>query len=1117
MNTPKKPINFLLSFLLPSKQLNMKKSGLLLLFSGLLVYGFAGKTTVLANKFFNTNKVSKATEEPIVQTAATPRRAEILFLGSANGEHNSNKYAAWLAIPLFKDGINITYTTDTNDLNAVQLNKYDGLIIYAKYDLLSSAKEKVLKDFVESGKGLIALHDASASFTNSAWYTQAIGGKSQTNKTISVFTASTLNPTHPVMQGVSAFSTTDESFTHVNRNPNMTVLQERVEGSVREPLTWVKNQAKGRVFYTAYGHNDSTWTKVGFYKLVRNGVLWAVGDQVKDQIAKLNLPNIDIYDAEFADYSARHVVPKAQEALTPEQSMKTMQVPVDFEIKLFAAEPDITNPIAMSWDERGRLWVVESVDYPNTFLETDGAANDRIKICEDTNGDGKADKFTVFADKLNIPTSIVFANGGLVVAMAPYFVFLKDTNGDDKADVRENIMTGWQKNDTHFGPNNLLYGFDNKIWGVVGSGFIGTTKDGESKNFTRGIYHLNPDGTDVEFLASTTNNTWGLAITEDNHVFSSTANNLHSSYYSMSGNLTLRPLVAKLVPATSPSGQGGGNFGGRSGQAAQLLSVQNIQGHTDVHTMTPNLRQVDVVGGFTAAEGHQFYTARNFPKEYWNRIAFVNEPSVRLIHNAIIEPIGAGFTEKDGWNFLASNDEWVGPVQTKVGPDGAVWVADWYNFIIQHNVFVPRQSPSTFVLPFTDQPRGQGNAFSSPMRDMERGRIYRIVYKDAKPYTPVQLSRTNTASLLSALENDNMFWRMTAQRLLVETKNMTSLPGLFTIINNQKVDEIGLNSPAVHALWTLKGLGVLEGNNAEALAIATKALSHPAAGVRKAALDVLPKNANTLDIIQKTGMLNDKNLNTRLTAILVISELPESVEAGKILYTASLNAENGQDDWLSRAIFAGVGRHTAGFLASVPTNLAEATPGSEMTLVQRIVKSLSLESYPLTVRNTARMAFSPDVTNKEITLKGSISKAPAAQGGGQAAQNAATPPSQTLEGVIVAQGNKNNGYVLYIQNGKVNMLVKQNGVGYLASTSEKLPEEGFDLTARLSKDGSIVVEINGKQAAAAKALSTFKSPLDESFRMAADVIETDKVGDYPDKFIFNNVWTMQNGSLELRK
>ncbi len=156
--------------------------------------------------------------------------------------------------------------------------------------------------------------------------------------------------------------------------------------------------------------------------------------------------------------------------------MKLTQVPVDFEVKLFAQEPDITNPIAMSWDERGRLWIVESVDYPNTFLETDGAANDRIKICEDTDGDGKADKFTVFADKLNIPTSMVFANGGVIVSMAPYFLFLKDTNGDDKADIREVVMDGWEKTDTHFGPSNLQYGFNNKIWGVVGSGFIRNNK-----------------------------------------------------------------------------------------------------------------------------------------------------------------------------------------------------------------------------------------------------------------------------------------------------------------------------------------------------------------------------------------------------------------------------------------------------------------------------------------------------------------------------------------------------------------------------------------------------------------------------------------------------------------
>src|SRR5690606_40467676 len=109
-------------------------------------------------------------------------------------------------------------------------------------------------------------------------------------------------------------------------------------------------------------------------------------------------------------------------------SKNLIQTTADFVIQLFAEEPDIVNPIAMAWDERGRLWIVESVDYPNTFKETDGLANDRIKILEDTDGDGRADKFTIFAEDLNIPTSMVFANGGVIVSMAPDFVFLKDTD-----------------------------------------------------------------------------------------------------------------------------------------------------------------------------------------------------------------------------------------------------------------------------------------------------------------------------------------------------------------------------------------------------------------------------------------------------------------------------------------------------------------------------------------------------------------------------------------------------------------------------------------------------------------------------------------------------------------
>ncbi len=165
----------------------------------------------------------------------------------------------------------------------------------------------------------------------------------------------------------------------------------------------------------------------------------------------------------------------------------------------------------MAWDERGRLWIVETVDYPNDFVETDSTANDRIKICEDTDGDGKADKFTVFADSLNIPTSITFANGGVIVSMAPYFLFLQDTDGDDKADLRKTIFTGWGKQDTHAGPSNLQYGFDNKIWGVTGySGFDGTI-NGERQKFPQGVYHFKPDGSDFKFLGRTSNNTWDWA------------------------------------------------------------------------------------------------------------------------------------------------------------------------------------------------------------------------------------------------------------------------------------------------------------------------------------------------------------------------------------------------------------------------------------------------------------------------------------------------------------------------------------------------------------------------------------------------------------------------------
>ena len=148
---------------------------------------------------------------------------------------------------------------------------------------------------------------------------------------------------------------------------------------------------------------------------------------------------------------------------------------------------------------------------------------------------------------------------------------------------------------------------------------------------------------------------------------------------------------------------------------------------------------------------------------------------------------------------------------------------------------------------------------------------------------------------------------MTAQRLLVELQDKSVAPALYKLISNPKVDEIGLNNPAVHALWTLHGLGVLDGSNPEALAVVAKALAHPAAGVRKAAAMVLPKNAQSFGTLRNS--MNDPDLNTRLAVFIAIVELPASEAAGEAVYQASLDEKNAKDPWLSKALLAAAITH----------------------------------------------------------------------------------------------------------------------------------------------------------------------------------------------------------------
>jgi len=321
---------------------------------------------------------------------------------------------------------------------------------------------------------------------------------------------------------------------------------------------------------------------------------------------------------------------------------------------------------------------------------------------------------------------------------------------------------------------------------------------------------------------------------------------------------------------------------------------------------TKNLRQVDVHGGFTAAAGHSLYTARTYPREYWNRMAFVTEPTGRLVHNIRLEQQGAGFKEVgDGWNLLVSADEWAGPIQAEVGPDGVVWVTDWYDFIIQHN---PTPSLERGGLKAEN---GAGNAYINPLRDHERGRIYRIVPKTNGAAQTKLLRKEDTKGLLAALSDPNMFWRLTAQRLLVERRDRSVVPALTAMVANVKVDEMGLNPGALHALWTLHGLGAFSGGAANTTLI--KALKHPAPAVRRSAIQMLPQTTASLEAIRQSGAFADADLRVRLSALLLLTDLAPSAATGGQIARMLGDDANVADEWIRQALLVSGRLHRTPF------------------------------------------------------------------------------------------------------------------------------------------------------------------------------------------------------------
>ncbi|MCH8830364.1 MAG: ThuA domain-containing protein, partial [Planctomycetes bacterium] len=726
----------------------------------------------------------------------------------------------------------------------------------------------------------------------------------------------------------------------------------------REPWTWVRTHGKGRVFYTTWGHDHRTWGNAGFQNLLERGIRWAAGadlNVVPNYLADRSFPvpqmtakRKDVKPFEFIDVGANipnytpgrrwgvqgAAISKMQKPISAEESLKHMVVPQGFRVELFASEPDIGGkPICMAWDERGRLWIAETYDYPNE-QQPPGQGRDRIRICEDTDGDWKADKFTVFAEKLSIPTSITFHRGGVIVNNGTQTLFLKDTDGDDVADERRVIFSGWNQGDTHGGVSNFQYGLDNWIWAMQGYNNSEPVIDGEKQqSFRQGFFRFRPDGSQIEFLRSTDNNTWGLGISEEGIVFGSTANRNPSVY------MPIPNRYYEAVRGWAPS-----------------LTLRMI---SDTHLFKPiteNIRQVDHHGGYTAGAGHALYTARNYPQEYWNRTAFVNGPTGHLVGTFVLKRDGSDFRSTNAFNLLASDDEWTAPIMAEVGPDGNVWVIDWYNYIVQHN-----PTPRGFET-------GKGNAYLTDLRDKKHGRIYRVVYEAAKPVGPMSLKGVNPRKLIDTLKHDNMFWRKQAQRLLVERGKQDILPALIKLAGDQSVDEIGLNVGVIHALWTMHGLGALDGSHPESTAAAVAALKHPSAGVRRNAVKVLPRTAASTDAIVSGRLLNDSDAQVRLAAFLALADLPPSPAAGKAVVTAMNLAMNATDRWIPDAATSAAANNSENFLRALA---GSKKPSAKLTEISGIVAEHYAREIPVdSVAGLAAKLNKADAAVADAVIKG---------------------------------------------------------------------------------------------------------------------------------------------------
>jgi putative membrane-bound dehydrogenase-like protein len=610
---------------------------------------------------------------------------------------------------------------------------------------------------------------------------------------------------------------------------------------------------------------------------------------------------------------------RTRSALEPRDALKSFRVADGFELQLVACEPLVCDPVAIDFDESGRAYVAEMRDYPYTDPKNDlpfsESKNDlplgRIRLLTDTDADGIYDQSSIFAEDLSWPSGIAVSRGGVFVAATPDIWYLRDNDGDGKADERQKVMTGFRKYNVQALMNNLKFGVDHKLYGAGSSngGSISSPLDGENKPITLKTqdFRYEPRTAIFEPLPGggrfgNTFNDWG------DRFICNIRNPIRHIVVPDEWTLRIPRLIApSLVHDVAASGDTIPVYRTSPAEEWRIENAQRLSQATD----TPSPKSESIAAGYmTSASGLTIYRGSAYPPAMYGQ-AFLCESAGNLIHRQRMTPQGITFRSERidvQSEFASSTDNWFRPVNLVNAPDGTLHVADMYRETIEHPWSMPEDIKAKMDL----------------RNGMDRGRIYRIAPRGFRMPTIPNLARFTTPELVESLSHPDSWRRETAHRLIFERQDPSAIPSLRSLLCDHRAATLP-DFPAMGrllALWSLQGYGVLSVDDI------TIALRDPHPSIRRHALRLASLHGFALPV----GIASDSDIGVRTEYAWALSSMqtPTRIEALESLCNHDLS-----DGWLRDAI-------------------ATAAQGVELDFISRLAqKPISSENQVLLLQTLA--------------------------------------------------------------------------------------------------------------------------------------------------------------------